>query len=186
MVSIVALLIPIVASAIAVFIASSVIHMVLTFHRKDVLPVPDQDAVQEALRPFALPPGDYMLPHGGSMAAMKDPAFLERLRRGPVVVMTVLPSGVPNMARPLTLWFLYCLLVSVFAAYVAGRALATGADYLAVFRFAGVTAFAGYALALMQQSIWWSRSWGTTVRSMLDGLIYALLTGGVFGWLWPR
>lgn len=186
MVSIVTLAIPILVAAILVFIASSILHMVLPFHRNDLRAVPDQDAVQEALRRFDIPPGDYMIPHGGSMSAMKDPVFVEKLARGPVALFTVLPSGPPNMARPLTFWFLYSLLVSVFAAYVAGRAAGPGAHYLAVFRFAGVTAFAGYSLALMQQSIWGGRGWGSTLRSMFDGLLYALLTGGVFGWLWPR
>jgi hypothetical protein len=30
------------------------------------------------------------------------------------------------------------------------------------------------------------RSWIRTLKSMFDGLIYALLTASVFGWLWPR
>jgi hypothetical protein len=80
----------------------------------------------------------------------------------------------------------YCILVSVFAAYLTGRAVGPGTEYLEVFRFAGTTAFAGYSLALLQNSIWWRKNWGTTLRSMLDGLIYGLLTAGVFGWLWPR
>jgi len=71
------------------------------------------------------------------------------------------------------------------AAYIAGRALEPGAHYLSVFRFAGATAFFGYAFALMQQSIWYKRAWGTTFKSTFDGLIYALLTAGTFGWLWP-
>ena len=57
---------------------------------------------------------------------------------------------------------------------------------MSVFRFVGTTAFAGYSLALLQSTIWWRRNWGMTLRSMFDGLIYALLTAGVFGWLWPK
>jgi hypothetical protein len=90
------------------------------------------------------------------------------------------------MGSSLTLWFLYSILVSVIAAYIAGSALPRGASYLAVFRFAGCTAFTGYALALLQNSIWYKRNWGATSRQVFDGLIYALLTVGVFGWLWPR
>jgi hypothetical protein len=78
------------------------------------------------------------------------------------------------------------LVVNVFAAYVTGRALGPGAEYLEVFRFVGATTFAGYALALWQNSIWYSKAWGTTLRSTVDGLVYALLSAGVFGWLWPR
>ena len=70
--------------------------------------------------------------------------------------------------------------------YVASRALPAGAAYLHVFRFAGVTAFLAYAGALPQAAIWYSKSWGTTIRSTIDALIYAGLTAGVYGWLWPR
>ena len=35
------------------------------------------------------------------------------------------------------MWFLYTIVMSVFAAYIAGRALPPGTAYLQVFRFAG-------------------------------------------------
>ena len=89
------------------------------------------------------------------------------------------------MRDQLILWFLYCVVVSLFAAYVGGLALGPGEEYMPVFRIAAVTAFVGYALAHPQRSIWYSRSWATTGRSMFDGLVYGLLTGGAFGWLWP-
>ena len=89
------------------------------------------------------------------------------------------------MTKSLALWFVYCIVVGVFAAYVAGRALGPGATYLDVFRFAGTTAFAGYGLALLQGSIWWGRKWSTTFKSMVDALIYASLTAGTMGWRWP-
>jgi hypothetical protein len=100
--------------------------------------------------------------------------------------MTVLPSGDPfAMGSQMTQWFAYCVLVGVVAAYVAGAALAPGADYLSVFRFTGATAFAAYALALPQRSIWYRLKWSSTFKSMFDGLVYASLTAGAFGWLWP-
>ena len=55
-----------------------------------------------------------------------------------------------------------------------------------VFRLAGTVAFIGYALALWQMSIWYRRQWRTTIVSTIDGPIYAGLTAGTFGWLWPR
>ena len=103
----------------------------------------------------------------------------------PVVVATVMPSGRPAMGAQLVQWFVYCLVVGVFAAYIAGRALGPDADYLAVFRFAGATAFVGYSLALWQNTIWYKRNWVVTLKSTADGLVYGLLTGGTFGWLWP-
>ena len=186
MVELISLWMPIILSAVIVFVASSIIHMVLPLHRSDLHSVPKEDEVMEALRRFNIPPGDYAVPCAGSMEAMKKPEFIEKMKAGPVLFMTVVPSGPPSMGSSLALWFLYSIVVSVFAGYIAGRALPAGAHYLQVFRFAGCTAFVGYSLALLQNSIWYKRNWGTTARSMLDGLVYGLLTAGTFGWLWPR
>ena len=180
-----ALWLPILLSAVVVFVASSVIHMVLKWHASDYLQIPNEDQVRAALQPLAIPPGDYVVPRPARAADMRSPEFVEKLTRGPVMVVTVLPNGPMSMGQNLLLWFLYSVVVSVFAAYVASRAVAPGAPYLEVFRFAGVTAFTGYALALWQMSIWYRRDWRTTMRATIDGLVYALLTAGVFGWLWP-
>lgn len=185
MVPISALWLPIVLSAIIVFGASSIIHMLLPLHRGDLKKLPNEDQVMQSLRSFSIPPGDYGIPCAGSMQAMKDPAFQAKLKSGPVAFMTVLP-GVPSMGTNFALWFVYSIVIGIFAAYIAGRALGPGANYLHVFRFAGCTAFIGYAMALPQHSIWYKRSWMTTCKSMIDGLIYGLLTAGTFGWLWPR
>jgi hypothetical protein len=185
MTTIAALWMPILVSAVIVFIASSIIHMAPLWHRGECPKVPNEDKVMDALRPFAIPPGDYMLPRAENHDAMKSPEFIEKVRRGPVLFLTVLPNVPITMTKHLVQWFIYVLIVGGFAAYVAGRTLAPGTDYLAVFRIAGATAFIGYAVALWQMSIWYHRSWVTTFKVTLDGLIYALLTGGAFGWLWP-
>lgn len=185
MVPLTSLWMPVVLSAVIVFVASSIIHMVLTYHRSDFRKVPKEDEVMASLRPFNLPPGDYGMPLAATHAAMKDPEFIAKMKTGPIVFMTVLPPGPPTMSTSLLLWFLYCLLVSVFSGYIAGRALGPGADYLMVFRFIGTTAFMGYGFALLQHSIWYKRNWGTTFKSVADGLVYGMLTAGTFGWLWP-
>ena len=178
--------VPILLSAVIVFVASSIVHMVLPFHRKDLRKVPKEDGVMDALRSFNIPPGDYAMPHAGSPAGMKKPEFLEKMKKGPLVIMTISAGASYSMGTSLLLWFLYSIVVSLFSAYVASRAVAAGAHYLVVFRFVGCTAFMGYSLALLQNSIWYRRNWGTTVKSMFDGLVYGLLTAGTFGWLWPR
>lgn len=186
MVPILSLWMPILLSAVLVFFASFLFHMLLPLHRKDYRKLPAEDATMDALRPFDIPPGDYMVPCAGSPEAMRTPEFKAKLERGPVVIMTVMKPGPMNMGKCLTEWFVYCVFIGVLAAYVAGRALPVGAPYLAVFRFAGVTAFIAYSIAMWQDSIWYQRSWGTTMRNTFDGLIYGLLTAGTFGWLWPR
>ena len=186
MVPFTSLWLPILVSAVFVFIASSILHMVLPFHRKDYRTVPSEDGVMEALRRFNIPPGDYMMPGATGPSAFKDPAFLEKRAKGPVMIATVMPGGPINMGAPLAQWFVYSIVVSLFAGYVAGAALAPGAPYLSVFRFVGTVAFVGYALALWQSTIWYKRSVATTLKLNVDGLIYALLTAGTFGWLWPK
>ena len=186
MVALSELWLPIVLSAVMVFAASSVIHMLLTYHRSDYGPVPKEDEVMTALRSFAIPPGDYMMPRAGTMGEMKSPAFVEKWKKGPVVSMTVLPPGQNLMAARLAQWFVYCLVVSLFAAYIASRALDRAAPYLEVSQIASTTAFVGYGLALWQNSIWYRRKWSTTLKSNFDALIYGFLTGGVLGWLWPQ
>jgi hypothetical protein len=161
-------------------------HMLLPYHRSDFRTLPREDDVLDALRRLGIPPGDYVAPHAGSAAGMKNPAFVEKMRKGPLLIMTVASGEEPSMSKSLALWFLYTVLVSVFTAYVVGRALGPGVPYLRVFQLAGAAAFMGYSLALLQQSIWFRRNWGTTLKSMFDGLIYASLTAGTFGWLWPR
>lgn len=186
MVPLTSLLIPILLSAVLVFVASAIFHMVLPFHRKDYRKVPAEADVMAALRAFNLPPGDYVMPLAEPPARMDSPEMLEKMNQGPVVMMTVMPSGPPAMGSTFGLWFAYCIAVGVFAGYVAGRALGPGAPYLDVFRFAGTVAFIGYSVALWQNSIWYKKSWGTTFRATIDGLIYGMLTAGAFGWLWPR
>jgi hypothetical protein len=186
MVGISGLYLPILLSAVFVFIASSIIHMALPWHKGDYPGVAREDDLRAALGPMDLPAGDYMVPRANSMEEMKSEGFREKLSQGPNLIMTVLPRGGVSMGRNLGLWFVYLLGVSFMAAYVAGRALPAGADYLAVFRFAATAAFLGYTAALWQMWIWYHRSLGTTIRSSIDGLIYALITAGTFGWLWPR
>jgi hypothetical protein len=186
MVPVMSLWLPIVLAAVIVFAASSIIHTVLPYHKSDMKKLAKQDAIMDALRPFNIPPGDYALPRPDSMKAMGTPEFQEKMKKGPVAYMTVLPNEPVTMGGSLAQWFVYCLVVGVFAAYISGRALEPGAHYLQVFRFAGCTAFIGYGLSQLQSSIWYKRAWSTTIKNLIDALLYGLLTAGTFGWLWPR
>ena len=186
MVPVLSLLIPIALSAVLVFIASSIIHMALSFwHKNDLKKLPNEDAVMNALRPLNLPPGNYGIPKPDSMKAMQSPEFQAKLKAGPVAFITVRPSDF-SMGATMFLWFLYSLVVSLIAGYIAGVAFGPGTEYLRIMQVAGCVAFVGYAMGAPQQSIWWGQAWSRTVRNMLDGLLYGLLTGGTFGWLWPR
>lgn len=187
MVGIVSLWLPILLAAVAVFITSSVLHMVLPHHKKDFRKAPDEDGLMAAIRQFALPPGDYMLPNTqGDHAAMKTPEFQAKLNAGPLVVMTVMPpDAFTGMGKTMAQWFAFCLLVSFFVAYAAELALAPGADYGTVFRFVTTVSFGFYALGEWPRSIWYKSSWASTFKATADSFLYGLMTAGVFGWLWP-
>jgi hypothetical protein len=106
------------------------------------------------------------------MEGMKNPEFIEKVQTGPVAFMTIVPNGPPTIGSSLVLWFFYSIVVSVFGAYIAGRALPAGASHLAVIRFAGCTAFAGHWLALQQNSIWYKRNWVTAFYTKLPSNCY--------------
>jgi hypothetical protein len=186
MVTLSLLWLPIILSAVIVFVASSVIHMTPLWHKSDFPKMPREAEALDALRPLAIPPGDYFLPRAADMREMRSDEFKAKMASGPVAVVTVMPNGPIHMRSNLVQWFLFLIVVGIFSAYIAGRALGPGTAYLKVFQIVGATAFMGYALALCELSIWYRRSWGLTLKSAFDGLIYAALTAGTFGWLWPH
>jgi hypothetical protein len=177
---------PILVSAVAIFIVSSVIHMASPWHKNDYPKLANEDQVRSALRPLSIPAGDYMIPRPDRREEMRSPEFAEKVRQGPNIIMTVLPNGPFSMKKNLIQWFLYTLVVSAFAALVTGSALPAGAPQHSIFHFAALTSFLAYAVALWQLSIWYSRRWSTTFKVTIDGLIYAVVTGALFAWLWPH
>ena len=185
MVSLMSLWLPILLSAVIVFIASSILHMVLPYHRSDYKRLNDEDKILPVMRAANLAPGVYTFPFC-THETMKSPESVERYKQGPVGMMTVLPSGPPNMGKYLGLWFGYCVLVAFFVAYLAAHSLPIGTHYLTVFRIVGTAAFIGFGLSCLSNGIWKGQPWSNTIKEMVDGLIYGLLTAGVFGWLWPR
>ena len=185
MISMTALLLPALLSAVLVFLVSSIMHMATKWHAGDFKTLPNEDGVLAALRPFNLKPGAYVAPRPSSMKDMGTPQFQEKIKQGPHVMMTVM-SGGSGMGPQLTLWFLYAFIVALFAGYVTSKANQPGADFKVIFKFIAAIAFGAYTMGLWQMSIWYQRPWVVTIKSTIDGLIYAALSGVAFGWLWPR
>lgn len=176
---------PIVVSAVLVFITSSIFHMALPIHKSDYRKVGDEAAFLAAVRAAGVGPGHYMFPMCSSMKDMNSPEMAEKYRQGPVGFMTILPSGPVALGKSLATWFIFCLIVGVFTAYVTGLALAPGAEYLMVFRIGGAVATLGYALTHFVDSVWKGMAWSITSKFIGEGIVYGLLTAGVFAWLWP-
>ena len=176
---------PIVLSAVIVFIASSIMHMLLTYHRSDYHQLPEEDKVMAGLRPLNLKPGLYVFPYC-LPKDMKSPAAIEKYKQGPVGTMTIRPNGQVVLGKFLGQWFGFLLVIGLFVAYLTAHTLPPGAPYLQVFRVVGTAAFLAYGLANLSNGIWKGQPWGMTIKETIDGLIFALLTAGTFGWLWPK
>lgn len=176
---------PILLSAVFVFVASSVLHMVAPIHKGDYVRLPGEGDVMKAMREPPVPPGDYVFPYASSMKELGSPEMMEKYNRGPVGFLHVRPSGPPKMGGALLQWFLYSVVVSALVAYVTRAALAPGTHYLEVFQIAGAVATIAYGLSSFPDSIWKGVKWSTTFKFLFDGVIYGLVTAGTFGWLWP-
>jgi hypothetical protein len=176
---------PVLVSAVAVWLVSSILHMVLRYHRADYKKLPAEEAVAQTVREAGPAPGVYFIPYVPDPSMMKDPAIRKRYEDGPVALITVLRNGPPAMAKYLVQWFLLCLLASFVTAYVARHTLSPGTDSLTVLRITGTVAFIAYGFGYLQDSIWKGIPWANSLRSLLDAAIYALVTGFTFRLLWP-
>jgi len=185
MVSLAQLWLPILLSAVFVFIASSVLHMVLRFwHGPDCSGFTNEDEVRASIRKGGAGAGIYMLPYC-KPEDMKKSETMEKFKEGPIAFVFIRPSGPMNMAAPLIQWFLFCLLVSIFVAYLAGITLAPGTASMQVFRVVATAALLGYAFGALPSGIWWGHPWRSVIKHTIDDIIYALIAGATFTWLWP-
>lgn len=162
---------PALASAALVFVASSVIHMLLKWHNSEYRSFSDEEGVRAALRADA--PGQYVVPYIGDMKRMKEPQVQRKLEEGPVAFVTLRRAGSFNMGAPLALWFAYTAAVSAIA---GGVTLGLPAP-------TGVVAFLAYAGGAIQQGIWMGKPWSSVAKEVLDAAIYGALTGMAFAWL---
>jgi len=178
---------PMLLSAVFVFVVSSLVHMVLGVHKNDYKRLGSEEKVLEALRAQSVQPGEYMFPAcPHSMKDMGSPEMVAKYKQGPVGQLVVLQPGVPSIGKNLLQWFLYCVVIGIFTGYIAHLGLDRGAHYLKVFQLTGAAAVGMYAFAAIPNSIWKGISWNTTLKFVFDGILYGLVTAGTFGWLWPK
>ena len=185
MVPLLDLWLPILLSAVFVFVVSSVVHMVLPLHKSDCAPMKGEEEILAAIRKHGNAQGQYMFPHAPSMKEMGSPEMLAKFQRGPVGNLTLRPNGVPAIGKALGQWFVLTLVIGACVAYIAGLGLARGAEAMLVFRAASAVALVGYGASPVMESIWKGVPWSTTAKFLFDGVLYALATGAAFAWLWP-
>jgi len=174
---------PILGSAFGVFVASSLVHMVLKWHNSDYRKLSNEDEARGLLRAAA--PGMYFVPYCADMKELQKPGNIQKFVDGPVAMITIRPSGKPSMGKPLVQWFLLNLFVAVIAGYVATKMVAPGASFLAVCRPVATLTFMSYAAGSLSSGIWAGRSWPSVAKEVADAAIYATVAACIFAWLWP-
>ena len=174
---------PILVSAVIVFIASNILWMVLPFwHHKDYSNLATSDAVVAALKDA--PSGQYMVPsvNWGKMTDEQKAA----VQKGPGGLLLLRNPMQFSMGSALTTYFVFNIVVIAIIAYVGSFSLGVGAKYPQVFRVIASAGILGYSFHTVSDSIWYGRPWSSTIKFIIDGIIYGLLIGGTFGWLWPK
>ena len=185
MISTTELWLPILLSAVGVFIASSILHMVIPMHRGDFRKMPGEERVMAEMRSAGLLPGSYMFPCAENMKDMCTSPMIEKCKLGPVGFLTVVPSGAPGMGKNLVQWFLFCVVISGFVAHLAAQGLHRGDEFKPVFHLTGLAAVLGYSMGALPDSIWKGQKWSITGKFVIDGIVYGVVTGLIFAWLWP-
>jgi hypothetical protein len=185
MVTLGALWLPILLSAVLVHIVSGIIHMVLKYHNADYKKFANEDAIRAAIRGSNPMPGQYIIPNCIGQD-MNSPEVKQKYAEGPVAVLYLQRPRPMSMGPMLGQWFVFLLVVSFFIAYVACHALPPGTEYLRVFQLVGATGFLAYAAGVVPAAIWMGKPWSVALKEVFDGLVYGLVTAGTFGWLWPR
>jgi len=186
MVSLAQLWLPILLSAVGIFVSSSLVHMVLKWHNSDYLKLLNEEAVRATLRAGNLAPGQYIVPHCTHGPEMNSPEMKAKFVEGPVGMLLMRKPGAPHMGAALGSWFVLCLVLSIFAAYLASATMAQGTDAMQVFRVVATIVFLSLAGGSAADAIWMGVPWRATIKYILDALIFGAVSGGVFAWLWPH
>jgi len=183
MIPLTTLWLPILLSAVFVFIASNILHMAIPgWHRGDYGKLPDEGPVLNGLA--SAKSGEYIAPNVNWNKLPKEE--LDTLMKGPMALVLLRNPGEFSFPRALISYLIYTLVVTILIAYVGAVTRSPGSDFLDVFRVVGTAGILAYSFQSVNNSIWYGKPWGATTKDIIDGIIYGLLTGATFGWLWPR
>ena len=182
-VSVVSLWLPILLSAVGVFIVSSLIWTVVKWHNADWKKLPDEEGARAALK--GIPAGQYAVPHVSHGQGARDPEWIQKAKDGPTLMIVAWEGDPTRMGRQLGQWFAYCLVISALLGFVTSVILHSGESFGMVFHTVAILGAMTYSGAHAINSIWFRHTWGRTFKDIVDGVIYALVTAAIFGWLWP-
>ncbi|MDX2118676.1 MAG: hypothetical protein SFY96_10885 [Planctomycetota bacterium] len=184
-----ALWLPIVVSAAGVWVASAIGWMAIGHHNKDFKHLPDEAGFIDAIKHMSLAPGAYAFPNCADHARLKEPAIQELMKTGPVGSITLMRMPM-SMGGAMIKTFVVYLAISTLVAYLGWFTLphggATPLTFKHGFQVLGTAGVLGYAFAALPNGIWFGQSPRAMALGVIDGIVYGLLTGAIFCWLWPK
>ncbi len=176
---------PILLAGIFCWFASALIHMLIKYHNADYKKLSNEEQVGDAIREGNPKPGLYHMPHCPDMKDMQNEDMQEKLKKGPIAMISVFENGLPPMGKLLGQQFMFFLIGCLLVAYVATITLTSASDFMGVFRLSFVVSFLTFGYGLLPYSIWLGQPWSNSLRYLIDALIYAAVVAATFSWLWP-
>lgn len=174
---------PIILTSVALFFCSFLFWAILPHHKDDYSAAPDEEAMRSAVRSLGLPPGRYMFPNCKDSKGMKDPELQRKMEEGPMGMLNIWP--VPNMGKNMALTFLTFLAATKLIAYLARETIPNGAEFARVFQVVGTAGVLTWCFSFIANMIWFNGGARAIVMCIIDGLVYGLVTGAIFAFLWP-
>ncbi len=179
---------PILLSAAAVWVISIMFGMALPHHKQDWIGLPDEDGFMDSIRGSGIKPGNYLFPDFRGREAMKSVKVQKALKEGPVGHLSVWRTPV-TMGDKLVGSFIVYLVVSTLIAYLTRVALPGAAPpppFAKVFQIAATAGVLAYSFSFIPNALWFGAYKRTIAASIIDGVIYGLVTGAIFAWRWPH
>ncbi|HJV21767.1 MAG TPA: hypothetical protein VJ570_03670 [Holophagaceae bacterium] len=170
-------------STLAISVASTLLWVAIPFWRRKGYGRLENEADIMATLTQA-PSGQWALP--AVDWARVDADRKAEIRKGPIGYLVLRNPGEYSAGKALLQYFGFLALVMVFVAYVVGHTLPFGAHYRHVYRLAGACTTLAFAFHTVPDSIWRGKPWAATLEQFIDSLVYGMVVGGMFGWLWPK
>ena len=192
---------PILLSAAAVWIVSTIFGMPFLHHKNDWIGLPpappaphggSEDAFMDFIRTSGIKPGNYLFPDFRTREAMESEKVGKALKEGPVGHLSVWQPPL-SMGGKLAATFIVYLVVSTLIAYLASVTLppplkTAGGEggFAKVFQVVGTAGILAYSFSFIPSAIWFGAYKRAIVMSIIDGIVFGAITGAIFAWRWPH
>jgi len=191
---------PILVSGVGVWIASFIAWMAVGHHKKDrdAIPGGREQEFMDIITRMNIPPGNYGFPDFCQHDKLPRKERMEALKtlydKRPMGMLRV--WGEMNMGVNMALSFLFYLVTSAVIGYLGWAALPHGAASVAsaegsslfwkVFRVLGTAGILAYCFASFPGDLWFQKKRRAMMMDWIDGVVFGLITGALFAWLWPK